>query len=194
MKTYNDAVAFHGHSCPGLALGYRVALRALKEFSARAADEELVAIVENNSCAVDAVQLMTGCTFGKGNLIFWDFGKQVYTFVRRPSGTSIRIAVVWKKPAETGKEKMMWKKYGEGDRSQEVVAFVHNRKAAKIKHILEAPDAKLLSVKKGKQELPHEAEIFPSVVCSRCSEKVMEPRARIKNGLIVCIPCFGRNN
>ena len=66
MKSYDDIVTFHGHSCPGLALGYRVSRRALKELGNRSADEEVVAIVENNSCAVDAVQVMTGCTFGKG--------------------------------------------------------------------------------------------------------------------------------
>src|SRR6266540_1461985 len=98
MKTYDDVVDFHGHSCPGLALGYRVSLRALREFGVdRSGDEELVAIVENNSCAVDAVQVMTGCTFGKGNLIFRDFGKQVYTFIRRPSGKGLRISIDWKK-------------------------------------------------------------------------------------------------
>ncbi|MDA8106647.1 MAG: FmdE family protein, partial [Nitrospiraceae bacterium] len=99
MKTYDEVVEFHGHSCPGLALGYRVSLRVLREFKGRAEDEELVAIVENNSCAVDAIQAMTGCTFGKGNLIFRDYGKQVYTFLRRPSGKSIRISVDWKRPA-----------------------------------------------------------------------------------------------
>ena len=55
MKTYEDIVGFHGHSCPGLALGYRVSLCCLREFKERAEDEELVAIVENNSCAVDAL-------------------------------------------------------------------------------------------------------------------------------------------
>ena len=74
---FDDAVKFHGHACPGLAIGYRVANLALKELGGRARDEELVAIVENNSCAVDAIQLICGCTFGKGNLIFKDFGKQV---------------------------------------------------------------------------------------------------------------------
>jgi formylmethanofuran dehydrogenase subunit E len=82
MKTFEDIVEFHGHVCPGLALGYRVSMFALKELGERALDEELVAIVENNSCAVDAVQVITGCTFGKGNLIFKDYGKQVYTFIK----------------------------------------------------------------------------------------------------------------
>ena len=83
--TFAEVVSFHGHACPGLAFGYRVAEVALQELGDKAEDEELVAVVENNSCAVDAIQVMAGCTFGKGNLIFKDYGKQVYTFIRRPS-------------------------------------------------------------------------------------------------------------
>jgi len=71
------AVIFHGHFCPGLAIGYRAAQIAMDALRTdRAEDEELVAIVENDSCAVDAVQVLSGCTFGKGNLIFRDHGKQ----------------------------------------------------------------------------------------------------------------------
>src|SRR5512135_1143809 len=114
MKKYDDVVDFHGHSCPGLALGYRVSLRTLREFKGRAEDEELVGIVENNSCAVDAVQVMTGCTFGKGNLIFRDNGKQVYTFIKRPSGRGIRISIDWKRPPEAAEEKAIWEKYSRG--------------------------------------------------------------------------------
>jgi formylmethanofuran dehydrogenase subunit E len=193
MKTYDDVVDFHGHSCPGLALGYRVSLRALKEMKARSADEEIVAIVENNSCAVDAVQVMTGCSFGKGNLIFRDYGKQVYTFMLRPSGKSIRIAVDWKRPTESRKEKELWERYMNGDRLTKVVEFVHNRKAAKIRHILEAQEKDLMKVKKGRAELPPEAEIYRSIDCAVCGEKVAEPKARMRNGRMLCIPCFEGN-
>ena len=52
-----DTIQFHGHLCPGLALGYRVAKAALRELKVnRPQDEELVAIVETDSCAADAVQ------------------------------------------------------------------------------------------------------------------------------------------
>ena len=118
MKKFEDVIEFHGHSCPGLAIGYRVSMFALNELGERASDEELVAIVENNSCAVDAVQVVTGCTFGKGNLIFRDYGKQVYTFIKRPSGDGIRISVDWKSPEETDEEKRMWDRYMKGDRSE----------------------------------------------------------------------------
>ncbi|MGE5301092.1 MAG: FmdE family protein [Acidobacteriota bacterium] len=192
MKTYDEVVEFHGHSCPGLALGYRVSLRALKEFKGRAEDEEIVAIVENNSCAVDAIQAMTGCTFGKGNLIFRDYGKQAYTFLRRPSGKSIRISVDWKRPAETGEEKAVWEKYTKGDRSKKVLQLVHDRKASRIRYILEADERELMSVRKVTEKLPPEAEIYRSVVCEGCREKVAEPGVRIRDGRLLCIPCFGK--
>ena len=197
MKTFEDAVGFHGHACPGLALGYRAAILALKVVGGRAADEELVAIVENNSCAVDAVQLLTGCTFGKGNLIFRDFGKQVYTFVKRSprneaagkKGEGLRISVDWTPPGETAEEKRMWDRYMKGDHSAKVLRAVHNRKAKKIAHILGAKDKELFKVTKDRFDLPGEAGIYPSLRCEVCGEKVMEPRARVKDGKIVCIPC-----
>jgi formylmethanofuran dehydrogenase subunit E len=191
MKTYDEVVEFHGHSCPGLALGYRVGLRVLREIRQPAEDEELVAIVENNSCAVDAVQVMVGCTFGKGNLIFRDYGKQVYTFLDRHSGKGVRISVDWKRPPETEEEKAIWEKYAKGDRSKRVVQRVHDRKAAKIRYILEADEKELMAVSKVREKIPPEAEIYRSIVCEGCGEKVAEPKVRIRNGRLLCIPCFG---
>lgn len=186
---FNDAVKFHGHACPGLALGYRIAERALKEFGLRARDEELVAIVENNSCAIDAIQFICGCTFGKGNLIFKDYGKQVYTFIKRPESEAIRIAVKWESPPEDPETAAMWDRYAAGDRSPEVTAAVQDRKARRMKGVLEADDAELLEVKRISVQLPEPASIFKSITCAKCGEMVMEPRAREVDGQLLCIPC-----
>jgi formylmethanofuran dehydrogenase subunit E len=199
MRKFKDVVDFHGHTCPGLALGYRVALFALDKLGDRAVDEELVAIVENNSCAVDAVQVITGCTFGKGNLIFRDYGKQVYTFLRRPSRdkgakttNALRISVKWKPKEETDREKNMWNRYMKGDRSDEVMNEVHKRKTKKIKAILNAKDRELFKVEHEKMIMPREARIVPSITCALCGEKVMESKTRSKAEKIVCIPCYVR--
>ena len=50
-------------------------------------------IVENDSCSVDAIQVVTGCTMGKGNLIFKDYGKHVYTFINRDSWDVLRLSL-----------------------------------------------------------------------------------------------------
>ena len=190
--TFDDVVGFHGHACPGLAIGYRVARVALQELGDKAKDEELVAVVENNSCAVDAIQAMAGCTFGKGNLIFKDYGKQVYTFIRRPSGEAVRIAVTWEPPsaeAETPAEKAMWQRYSEGDRSAEVMAVVQARKSRKMRMILEAPASDLFDIRHMTVALPGPARIYPTLSCDLCHEKVMEPRTRKVGNQILCIPC-----
>ena len=89
---YNEIRAFHKHECPGIAIGYRMATAALEKLAAlRAADEELVMNVENDGGGVDAVQCLTGCTFGEGNLIFHDYGKQVYTLYSRVSQAGVRV-------------------------------------------------------------------------------------------------------
>ena len=191
MKSFDEVVGFHGHSCPGLALGYRVARTALREMKREtiSEDEELVAIVENDSCAVDAIQVITGCTFGKGNLIFRDYGKQAYTFLRRPSGEAIRISIDFAAPQETDREREMWKRYSRGDRSPEVLKAVQNRKAKKTKAILDAAEGELLKVSRVSISLPPEAKIYQGISCTVCGEKVAEPKARVKDGKIVCIPC-----
>ncbi len=190
--TFNEAVKFHGHACPGLAFGFRVSQVALAEIP-RSQDEELVAIVENNSCAVDAIQAITGCTFGKGNLIFHDYGKQVYTFIQRQSGDAVRIAVIWPGLPEDKRSKKIWEKFSQGDRSNEVMKTVKARKAARMKAILAADTDELFNVTHLRLTVPERARIFPSLRCSVCNEKVMEPRAKIIDNRIFCIPCAQEN-
>lgn len=48
----------------GLAIGIRAAEIALREIRPHAEDEEVIAIVATDMCAVDAIQYLVGCTFG----------------------------------------------------------------------------------------------------------------------------------
>lgn len=189
--SFEDVIKFHGHSCPGLALGYKVAITAIEELglNGKAHDEELVCIVENDSCAVDAIQVITGCTFGKGNLIFRDYGKQVYTFFNRKNNKVVRVSVEFEFK-ESDEEKMLWQRFMQGDRSQEVVEFIEKRKAQKIKQILEAKKDEILKITYPRIIPPKEARIFKSLRCENCGEKVAEVKARLLKGKILCIPCF----
>jgi len=188
---FEDVVKFHGHSCPGLALGYRVAVTALEELGLKepSSDEEIVCIVENDSCAVDAIQVVTGCTFGKGNLIFKDYGKQVYTFFNRKTGKFVRISVDFEFK-ETEKEKKLWQRFIEGDNSPEVIDFIEKRKAEKTKQILNAKKDEILKITYPEMTPPKRARIFKSLRCENCGEKVAEVKARLFNGKVLCIPCF----
>jgi len=163
-------VDFHGHLCPGLAIGYRVAREGLRRLGAkRAGDEELIAIVENDTCAVDAVQVLMGCTFGKGNLFFRDHGKMVFTFAVRPSGKALRIAA---------KSRDLRKGGPAGD-----------DRDARLRWMLTAPMEGLFDVRETTIALPSEAKIRESIVCDRCGEEAMVSRVRRRKGKTLCIPC-----
>jgi len=163
-----EAVRFHGHLCPGLAIGYRAAKVAMAALAAeRAEDEELIAIVENDSCSADAVQYVTGCTFGKGSFFFRDYGKQVFTLALRPSGRAVRIALKARPQAEPESQ----------DRE------------ARTNWLLHAPTEDLFDVKVVTIRLPEPAQIRESVVCESCGEAVMVTRAVARDGRTLCIPC-----
>ncbi len=185
-KEFQEVVKFHGHACPGLAFGFRVTRLALRELGIdRAADEELVAVVENNSCAVDAIQAMAGCTFGKGNLIFNDYGKQVYTFIKRSTGEAVRLAVNWQPSPESTEVAEAWEKFMAGERAPEVMRLVKARKAVKMQEILAADDLDLFTISRPEISMPAPATIYQSLTCQKCGEKVME--SKVVDGL--CIPC-----
>ena len=85
-------IAFHGHWCPGLAIGIRAAELALRKLG-RPEAAELAAVVETDMCGVDAVQVLTGCTFGKGNLVHRDYGKMAFSFFDRKTGKGFRAVL-----------------------------------------------------------------------------------------------------
>ncbi|MDH4163544.1 MAG: FmdE family protein [Nitrospirota bacterium] len=182
-----ETIQFHGHLCPGLALGYRVAKAALRELDAeRPGDEELVAVVENDSCAVDAIQFITGCTFGKGNLVFRDYGKHVYTFHNRRTGAAVRISEDYQGFRNDPRYRELRKRMDTGENvSREMQAF----KMEKASAILSAEEAELMRITAVTAPPPSEARIRQSVLCSICGERFMETRGRELQGRIICIPC-----
>lgn len=188
---FAEVVKFHGHVCPGLAMGFRAATLAVSELAAlRAGDEELVALVENSSCAIDAIQMVSGCTAGKGNLIFYDYGKQVYTFIRRSDGAAVRLAVQWVPAPDDLETASAWRRFGEGERTADVMRIISGRKAQKAKAILDATDKELFLVSRPMVPMPEAARVYPTVSCAICGERVMEPKAkRASNGSYTCIPC-----
>ena len=92
---WQKCVAFHGHGCGGLAVGFRAVLYAweLFESDSTSEDEEIVCIAETDACGVDAIQVMLGCSIGKGNLLFHMRGKQAFSFYNRKNGKSVRLVL-----------------------------------------------------------------------------------------------------
>jgi len=169
-----QCVEFHGHLCPGVVIGWCAAHLGMQELSVRrAGDEELIAIVENDTCAVDAIQVLTGCTFGKGNLFFRDYGKMVFTFADRSDGRSVRLCL---RPARPP---------GAEDAPED------KRRDRRIEYLLSRDPSEFFEVRRNAlARLPSPARIQKSLPCDACGEMVMSTRLRKRGRRSVCIPCY----
>lgn len=166
-KLWEQCVEFHGHECPGLAIGFRAAMIAKEKMKVNfSQDEEIVCITENDACGVDAIQYITGCTLGKGNLILRQTGKMAYTFINRENKQALRIIL---KPSE---REMEFKERQE--------------------YILTAPDQDLYKSEWVELELPAKAKKFPTIVCQECGEGAAENMIRLQEGRKLCLDCFGK--
>lgn len=164
-KLWEKCVEFHGHQCPGLAIGFRACEIAMEEMNLKfSKDEEIVCVTENDTCGVDAVQVITGCTLGKGNLIYRDTGKMAFSFFDRKNCTSIRLIL----------------KQFEGKASKE----------ERQKFILEAPKEAVFNVKLPQFEIPEKARLFNTIICEKCGEGAPEHKIRIVGNKKLCLDCF----
>jgi formylmethanofuran dehydrogenase subunit E len=135
--------------------------------------------------------VITGCTFGKGNFIFKDYGKTAFTFVSRNSGKGVRIA----------------KKYAPepllGTRHQELMQLIKENKAGKADHdefwdlhrakamkILEQAPEHLFTISGITVGMPPKAKIEPSHQCDRCKEPTMASKLTQADGRFLCQGCM----
>jgi formylmethanofuran dehydrogenase subunit E len=162
---WEKAVQFHGHECPGLAIGCRACEAAVYELGFKfSPDEEIVCVTENDACGVDAVQIITGCTFGKGNLIYRGTGKMAFSFFNRLNGQSLRVVL---KPLPQGMEREERQHY-----------------------ILNCAVEDLFEFKQPHYDLPEKARIFNTIICENCLEAAAEHKMRLQDNKTVCLDCF----
>ena len=169
MNAWEKCVEFHGHSCGGLSIGYRAALYAMELLGVEFSDnEQLVCISENDACGVDAIQLLMGCSIGKGNLLFHMTGKQAFSFYNRETGKAFRL-VLKPKP--------------EGMNREESFRYYH-----------ESSSETLFDVKEARIPLPSPAKIFDSYRCDCCGEKTGGNWIRLAGEKKLCLDCYESYN
>ena len=166
MELWEKCVAFHGHSCGGLRIGYAAAEYAGRLLGVSfSSNEGLVCISENDACGVDAIQVVLGCSIGKGNLLFHMTGKQAFSFYDRATGRSLRL-VLKPKPLDMTPEESRRYYF---DRSGE----------------------ELFDVMETRIPLPAPARIFESYNCDGCGEKTGANWIRLAGEKKLCPDCWG---
>ena len=164
-ELWKKCVAFHGHECGGLTIGYQAALYAAELLDLTfSSDEQVVCISENDACGVDAIQVMLGCSVGKGNLLFHMTGKQAFSFYDRRTGRSVRL-VLKRKPREMSREE----------------SFQYYPSCS--------PD-EMVVVKEAKISIPEHARLVDSYVCECCGETTGANWIRLQGGKKLCVDCY----
>ena len=165
MKTWKDCVAFHGHECGGVTIGYKASLYAIEllnlEFST---DEQVVCIAENDACGIDGIQVMLGCSIGKGNLLFHMRGKSAYSFYNRKTGKSVRLVL---KPKPEGMTREASFAYYQACKPEE-----------------------MFDVKETTIAVPETARLFDSYTCDCCGETTGANWIRLAGDRKLCLDCY----
>lgn len=192
---WNKAAEFHGHTCPGLAIGFKAVEGAIAELglddaNLPAHDEELVCVTENDACCVDAIQALLGCTYGKANLVPRLRGKMAFSFFVRDDA------------ACDGEEPMSSAR----DNAPAVEDAVGSLRAVRLclkpdlgagmtreeheRFLLETPYDQLFDVSEPAFGLPEPARHFASERCAVCGESTAEYALRLHEGEPVCLDCY----
>lgn len=194
MESYPEdlkkCIEFHGHICPGLSLGYIAAKEAMKLLEETfSSDEELVAIVETDACFADAVQVITGCTFGKGNFIYRDYGKLALSLLSRNKGKGVRICLRPEAFPADEEHLGLIKKVLERRATEEERKRFQQLHAERSRRVLEQRPQDLFDIKEIEFEIPPTARLEKSLRCDACGEPTMVSKLVELEGKRLCRGC-----
>ncbi len=183
----------HGHKCPAMPLGLRAGAAAMNALGVgRSGDKTLVALVELGDdhcshCFGDGVQMITGCTFGKGNIKQLGYGKFGLTLVDKTTGRAVRVVPKAEMQMATKKTEFFQKYRMKGVPPTKVPDEVVEPLIAQV---MNAPEADLLKISAVfDYDVPMKSENFDSFICERCGDMVVESYGRVAGGKKVCMPC-----
>jgi formylmethanofuran dehydrogenase subunit E len=184
----------HGHKCPAMPLGLRAGAAALDALGVeRSTDGQLEAVLELGDghcahCFADGVQMITGCTFGKGNIRKLGYGKFGLTLVERATGRKVRVVPRVEAQMASRQTPFFTEYRMKGIPASQVPAEVVE---PMIQKVMNAPVDQILKVGAVEQgpAIPKPEEQFAAFVCEACGDMVIEAYGRIHNDLRLCIPC-----
>jgi len=192
QKTISNVIKFHGHSCPGLRIGIRASELVRRELG-DLPDARLVCIAETDMCGVDAVQYLTGCTYGKGNLVHRDYGKTAFTFFDRETGRGFRCLLRSGAREDMAEEmSSLQQKTASGEANEAEQARSKEFRRLMEERLMVSDLDQLFEVMEPNVAMPRNARILASLVCEACGEETMESRTRRFAGKTLCQPCFNK--
>ncbi len=173
----------HGHMCPGQVLGVRMSMLGLNLIDIddpKGNDrKKLIAYVEIDRCATDAIQSVTGCRLGKRSLKFVDFGKMAATFVNLETDKAVRVLA---------KEESRHK-------AKNYFPDIEDKYKCQLEAYKVMPDDELFEWKEVKVIIPDEdmpGRPKRRIQCDKCGEHAQDGRDVSVNGKLLCKACAGK--
>lgn len=189
-KVFQDAVDFHRHLCLDIAIGYRAAEILVREMGDELKNmKEVVALVGNQTCALDAIQEITGCTFGKRNLIMTHVGKPVYILQNTKTGNSVRVYCHYWDTFDHTEFRMLRKAVKKTDATAEQKATLQQLTKETIDKILAAPESELFQVSRIVLPPPEISGKYPAAACTVCGEYADQALLTGAEGKKLCKEC-----
>ncbi len=189
-EDFQKVADYHGHVCPGLVTGYRLAKGALAGLGLTSPEEgDLVTIAETDRCTIDAFPVILGCTAGKGKLIIKNCGKQAFTVSCRKQNKAVRVVTRAKPFQYTPEDDALTRKVMSGKASQHEYDIFKAAREKRIQELLTMSDEEIFRIYSVAVQLPDREPIYNSPICQCCGEQVMEPWLRVREGKLICTTC-----
>ena len=178
-----EAVGAHGHLCAGQVIGVRMAmlgchLVGIDDPKAPRNQKKLMAYVEIDRCAADAIESVTGCRMGKRTLKFRDYGINAATFMNVETGIAYRIV-------STEESKQL------ADVCAPEEIDVHRRQLVGYQRMPNEALFRIQPVKVLLQEWEMPGPPRKKAVCQRCGQVIRDGREIVKENEVLCCPCAG---
>jgi formylmethanofuran dehydrogenase subunit E len=146
--------------------------------------------VGNETCALDAIQEVTGCTFGKRNLYLTHIGKPVYILQNTKTGKGVRAYCTYWDTFDHDELRRMRKEAAGPTATPEQKAAFQKLTDDKIAEILSAPESALFSVTNVTLPPPPKSGKYDAAPCDVCDEQTNVALLTEKAGKKLCKECF----
>ena len=187
---FTRCVQFHGHTCPGLAIGFQAAMILMKQLDVRKApDEELLAIVETDACGADAIQVMTGCTLARGTLSLKTTGNMLFPLWTEGKEKAYVCVSCLMFSGLTRNISPFPKRFRVMRHRQRKQNASDNSSRSGSKKVLEADPESLFKIEEISADIPAKARIMESEICDICGEPTKGDLLHKMNSKKICIPC-----
>ena len=187
---------FHGHKCPAMPSGLRVGAAAMNKLGVeRATDGQLLALVELGddhcaTCFADGIMMITGCTFGKGNIKKLHYGKWGVTLVDVATQRAVRVTPTAEAMMGNKKSKFFTDYRMKGIPASKVPAEIID---PLVNNVMNMPSEQMLKIGDiFHYEITKNPDSFDGFICDECGEMVVEGYGRPMGNKKVCQACYNK--